>query len=147
MYSGLVSLGALSCECFSPCGGNICAAYRCVDIARNRNSHRGAFELLRLSSSSTSNIHSAQAGHLATSKTELIIGEQSAILSHLAELWKIQLFRLIYFSEFLLVLIFRPEAEKGTARVVYLVLWPDSLERIVNRRLRRCLRFGLPTGL
>tara|TARA_B110000881_G_C18339610_1_gene395831 strand:+ start:79 stop:522 length:444 start_codon:yes stop_codon:yes gene_type:complete len=147
MYSALVSLGALFCECLSPCGGNICAAYRCVAIARNRNSHRGAFELLRLSSSSTSNIHSAQAGHLATSKTELIIGEQSASLSHLGKLWEIQLSRVIYFSEFLLVLIFRPEAEKGTARVVHLVLWPDSLERIEDRRLRRYLRFDLLTGL
>ncbi len=54
---------------------------------------------------------------------------------------------MIYFSEFLLVLIFRPEAEKGTARVVHLVLWPDSLERIEDRRLRRYLRFDLPTGL
>ena len=54
---------------------------------------------------------------------------------------------MIYFSEFLLVLIFRPEAEKGAARVVHLVLWPDSLERIEDRRLRRYLRFDLPTGL
>ena len=48
---------------------------------------------------------------------------------------EIQLSRVFYFSEFLLVLIFRPEAEKGAARVVYLVLWPDSLERIEDRSL------------
>ena len=131
----------------SPYGDNIYAAYRCVVIARNRNSHRGAFELLRLSSSSTSNIHSAQAGHLATSKTELIIGEQSASLSHLGKLWEMQLPSVIYFSEFLLMLSFRPEAEKGAARVVHLVLWPDSLERSGDRRLRRYLRFDLPTRL
>ena len=131
----------------SPYGDNIYAAYRCVVIARNRNSHRGAFELLRLSSSSTSNIHSPQAGHLATSKTELIIGEQSASLSHLGKLWEMQLPSVIYFSEFLLMLSFRPEAEKGAARVVHLVLWPDSLERSGDRCLRRYLRFDLPTGL
>ena len=40
-----------------------------------------------------------------------------------------------YFSEFLLVLSFRPETEKEAAKVVHLVLWPDSLERIEDRPL------------
>ena len=80
-------------------------------------------------------------------KLELIIGEQSASLSHLGKLWEMQLPSVIYFSEFLLMLSFRPEAEKGAARVVHLVLWPDSLERSGDRRLRRYLRFDLPTRL
>lgn len=80
-------------------------------------------------------------------KTELIIGEQSASLSHLGKLWEMQLPSVIYFSEFLLVLSFRPEAEKRAARVVHLVLWPDSLARSEDRRLRRYLRFDLPTSL
>ncbi len=46
-------------------------------------------------------------------KTEIIISEQSASLSHLGKLWEMQLPSLIYFSEFLLVLSFRPEADKG----------------------------------
>ena len=54
---------------------------------------------------------------------------------------------LIYFSEFLLVLSFRLEAEKGTAGAFHLVLWPDSLERSGDRRLRHYLRFDLPTRL
>jgi len=53
----------------------------------------------------------------------------------------------IYFSEFLLVLNFRPEAEKGAAKAIHLVLWPDSLARRENRRLRRYLRFDLPSRL
>ena len=54
-----------------------------------------------------------------------------------------------YFSEFLLVLSFRPETEKEAAKVVHLVLWPDSLERSESedRRLRRYLRFDLPASL
>ena len=80
-------------------------------------------------------------------KLGLIIGEQSASLSHLGKLWEMQLPSVIYFSEFLLMLSFRPEAEKGAARVVHLVLWPDSLERSGDRRLRCYLRFDLPTRL
>jgi uncharacterized membrane protein len=51
-------------------------------------------------------------------KTEIIITEQSASLSHLGKLWEMQLPSVIYFSEFLPVLSFRPEAEKGTAEIV-----------------------------
>jgi hypothetical protein len=58
-----------------------------------------------------------------------------------------QLPGVIYFSEFLLVLNFRPEAEKGAAKAIHLVLWPDSLARRENRRLRRYLRFDLPSRL
>ncbi|MFT7471122.1 MAG: hypothetical protein ACI8XU_001017 [Kiritimatiellia bacterium] len=80
-------------------------------------------------------------------KPELVISEQSASLSHLGKLWEMQLPSVIYFSEFLLVLSFRPEAEKGAARAVHLVLWPDSLKRSEHRRLRRYLRFDLPASL
>jgi hypothetical protein len=80
-------------------------------------------------------------------KPELIIGEQSASLSHLGKVWEMQLPSVVYFSEFLLVLNFRPEAEKGSARAIHLVLWPDSLARSEDRRLRRYLRFDLPTSL
>ena len=78
---------------------------------------------------------------------ELIIGEQSASLSHLGKLWEMQLPSVIYFSEFMLVLSFRPEAEEGSARAIHLVLWPDSLARREDRRLRRYLRFDLPSSL
>ena len=80
-------------------------------------------------------------------KPELIIGEQSASLSYLGKLWEMQLPSVTYFSEFLLVLSFRPETEKEAAKVVHLVLWPDSLERSEDRRLRRYLRFDLPDSL
>ncbi|PCI76024.1 MAG: hypothetical protein COB20_11550 [SAR86 cluster bacterium] len=80
-------------------------------------------------------------------KPELVIGEQSCRLSHLGKLWEMQLPSVIYFSEFLLVLSFRPEAENDLARVIHLVLWPDSLARIEDRRLRRYLRFDLPSSL
>jgi hypothetical protein len=78
---------------------------------------------------------------------ELIIGEQSASLSCRGKLREMQLPGVIYFSEFLLVLSFRPEAEKGAAKAIHLVLWPDSLARRENRRLRRYLRFDLPSRL
>lgn len=80
-------------------------------------------------------------------KPELVIGEQSASLSHLGKLWEMQLPSVIYCSEFLLVLNFRPEAEKGLASAIRLVLWPDSLARSEDRRLRRYLRFDLPSSL
>ena len=74
-------------------------------------------------------------------KAEIIISEQSASLSHLGKLWEMQLPSLIYFSEFLLVLSFRPEVE-----AVHLVLLPDSLDYSEDRRLRRHLRFDLPAS-
>jgi hypothetical protein len=80
-------------------------------------------------------------------KPELIIGEQSASLGYLGKSWEMQLPSVIYFSEFLLVLSFRPEARKGSARAIHLVLWPDSLARSEDRRLRRYLRFDLPSSL
>ena len=80
-------------------------------------------------------------------KPELIIGQQSASLCHLGKLREMQLPSVIYFSEFLLVLSFRPEAEEGSAGAIHLVLWPDSLVRSEARRLRRYLRFDLPSSL
>jgi len=77
-------------------------------------------------------------------KTEIIISEQSASLSHLGKLWEMQLPSLIYFSEFLLVLSFRSEATKEAAEAFHLVSMPDSLECNEDRRLRRYLRFDLP---
>ena len=80
-------------------------------------------------------------------KPGLIIGEQSASLSHLGKLWALQLPSMIYFSKLLLVLSFRPEAEMGSAIVVHLVLWFDSLGRSEGRRLRGHPCFDLPTRL
>tara|TARA_B110000444_G_scaffold254534_1_gene287233 strand:+ start:638 stop:1006 length:369 start_codon:yes stop_codon:yes gene_type:complete len=80
-------------------------------------------------------------------RPELTIGEQSASMSYLGKVWEMQLPSVIYLSEFLMVLSFRPEAEMGSAQAVYLVLWPDSLRRSEDRRLRRYLRFDLPTNL
>ena len=77
---------------------------------------------------------------------ELIISQQTASLSHLGKLWEMQLPRVIYFSEFLLVLSFRPEAKRSAASAVHLVLWPDSLACSEDRRLRRYLRFDLPAS-
>ena len=78
---------------------------------------------------------------------ELVIGEQSVRLSRLGRTEEMQLPSVIYFSEFLLVLCFRPEARKDSARAIHLVLWPDSLRRSEQRRLRRYLRFDLPGSL
>ena len=86
-------------------------------------------------------------GSWQRAKAEFIIGEQVARLSYLGKLWEMQLPSVIYFSEFLLVLSFNPEAEKGGARALHLVLWPDSLTRSEDRRLRRYLRFDLPSKL
>ena len=79
-------------------------------------------------------------------KTEIIISEQSASLSHLGKLWEMQLPSVIYLSEFQLVLSFRPEAEKEAAEAAHLVLLPDSPKYIEDRRLRRYLRFNLPAS-
>ena len=78
---------------------------------------------------------------------ELVIGEQFVRLSHLGKSREMQLPSVIYFGEFLLVLCFRPEVERGSARAIHLVLWPDSLGRSEQRRLRRYLRFDLPGSL
>ena len=53
----------------------------------------------------------------------------------------------VYMSEFLLVLRFRPEMKKPRCRLRYLVLWPDSLVSAESRRLRRFLRFDLVQDL
>ena len=91
--------------------------------------------------------YAGRRGSWQRAKPELIIGEQAARLSYLGKLWEMQLPSVIYFSEFLLVLSFDPEAEKGGARAIHLVLWPDSLARSEDRRLRRYLRFDLPSKL
>ena len=82
-------------------------------------------------------------------KPKLIIAEQFARLNHLGQVWEMQLPDVVYFSEFLLVLSFRPETEAGTGKadMIHLVLWPDSLSRSEDRRLRRYLRFDLATSL
>lgn len=83
-------------------------------------------------------------GRWQQANPELIIGGQSARLSRYGKVGEMQLPRVIYLSEFLMVLSFRPEAEKDLARAMHLVLWPDSLVGKEERRLRRYLRFDLP---
>lgn len=80
-------------------------------------------------------------------KPKLIITEQYIRLDYLGATWTMQAPRVIYFSEFLLVLSFLPEFGSGKGRAVQLVLWPDSLARSEGRRLRRYLRFDLPVSL
>ena len=78
---------------------------------------------------------------------QLLIGEQSARLDWRGETREVQLPRVVYCSEFLLVLSFRPEPGGGAVGALRIALWPDSLARSENRRLRRYLRFDLPANL
>lgn len=83
-------------------------------------------------------------GSWQQAKPELIIGEQSVRLNWSGKLREMKLPRVVYLSEFLLVLSFRPEAEQDSSTAMHLVLWPDSLVPREERRLRRYLRFDLP---
>lgn len=80
-------------------------------------------------------------------RAQLSIGAQSARLHCSQKVLELELPSVSYFSEFLLVLCFRLESEKGGGAIVRLLLWPDSLARHEERRLRRYLRFDLPPQL
>ena len=51
---------------------------------------------------------------------------------------------LSFFSEFLMVLNFRPVPATGSrpGRPIRVVIWPDTLSEVEDRRLRRYLRFN-----
>ncbi len=85
----------------------------------------------------------------------LVIGQQSAQVSQFGKMVATELPVVGYMSEFLLVLNLHQElvdtghasgAGRHSAKPVKLVLWPDSLSRRDNRRLRRYLRFDCPNG-
>lgn len=83
----------------------------------------------------------------------VVIGQQSAHIDFLGQRLATELPQQNYVSEFLLVLTFKREGaaahnrtRKGrkSAGSIKLVLWPDSLSRSDNRRIRRYLRFDCP---
>jgi len=87
-----------------------------------------------------------RAGRWRSANPELIIGEQAASLVQFGMIKEMRLPTVVYFSEFLIVLRFLPEEDYSQAKAVHLTLWPDSLLGSEARRLRRYLRFDLPTG-
>jgi Membrane-bound toxin component of toxin-antitoxin system len=81
----------------------------------------------------------------------LILAEQGATLGYRGRLWEARPPTVSYFSEFLLVLRF-PQAvavqgEVAAVESIDLVVWPDSLSGVAQKRLRRYLRFDLPASL
>jgi hypothetical protein len=82
-------------------------------------------------------------GGLLPLRPALVLGQQSAKFYGAGIVQETALPNVVYMSEFLLVLRFRPETEKPWRRLRHLVLWPDSLISAEGRRLRRFLRFDL----
>ncbi len=85
----------------------------------------------------------------------LTIGQQSAQVRQFGKMLATELPVVAYMSEFLLVLNLHRElvdtghetyARGYSAKPIKLVLWPDSLSRRDNRRLRRYLHFDCPGG-
>ena len=82
----------------------------------------------------------------------LMLGQQHGLLQVGVLEVTVDLPRIRYFSEFLIVLGFQPRlttaASPGSgyrlARAMNVVIWPDSLSRAEDRHLRRYLRFDCP---
>ncbi len=77
----------------------------------------------------------------------LFIAEEFARVDYRGRLVEAELPGLIYLSEFLIVLELRALSELADADSMRLVLWPDSLTRSEDCRLRRYLRFELRSSL
>lgn len=77
---------------------------------------------------------------LVESAPQLQLAPQFARIDYRGELSEMRPPQLKYFSEWLLVLSF---SSGGEGAQLPLVLWPDSLSRRDDRRLRRYLRFDL----
>ena len=86
-------------------------------------------------------------GGLLSLRPALVLGQQSTKFYSAGNMQETALPNVLYISEFLLVLRFRPEMNKPRCRPRYLVLWPDSLISAESRRLRRFLRFDLVQDL
>jgi hypothetical protein len=90
------------------------------------------------------------ANECSHSGPKLSIARDFALLGEVGRQRRLPLPTLVYFSEFLVVLCFRPQAGAASlqrSRASHLVLWPDSLRRCDDRRLRRYLRFEQPHDL
>lgn len=82
----------------------------------------------------------------------IMLGQQHGLLQFAAREVTVSLPSIRYYSEFLIVLSFEPRltpaASPGSrlrlARSINVVIWPDSLGRADDRRLRRYLRFDCP---
>ncbi len=92
-------------------------------------------------------------GSIEISPAILSIGQDSAQLRQRGGLVTTELPRVSYWSEYLLVLHLRAEQDystdgsaipKRSRKAMKLVLWPDSLSRADNKKLRRYLRFDCP---
>ena len=86
-------------------------------------------------------------GGLLPLRPALVLGQQSAKFYGAGTMQETALPNVVYMSELLLVLRFRPEMEKPQCRPRYLVLWPDSLVSAEGMRLRRFLAFDLVRAL
>jgi len=80
---------------------------------------------------------------LVDSAPQLQLAPQFARMDYRGKLRELRPPQLRYFSELLLVLSFRSAATVSAGAQLPLVLWPDSLSRRDDRRLRRYLRFDL----
>ncbi|MEX0962557.1 MAG: protein YgfX [Pseudohongiellaceae bacterium] len=83
---------------------------------------------------------------LLSRKPKLQLAQDFARIDYRGDLYETSLPVVIYNSEFLLVLQLR-NAGGGAVNTIPLVLWPDSLDRGEDRRLRRYLRFELGSDL
>lgn len=77
----------------------------------------------------------------------LMLGPQFARIDYRGRVYETAPPRVIYMSEFLIVLNMRRSQKVGSPKSIPLVLWPDSLLRAEEARLRRYLRFELPENL
>ena len=82
--------------------------------------------------------------HGARKPDALRLGNEQCALSYQAREVATELPRIHYFSEYLLVLRLQPLPQQWgpIEQEIWLVLYPDSLSRDHDRRLRRYLRFG-----
>ena len=86
-------------------------------------------------------------GRLVPAQPKLLLAQQFARLDYRGRVHETELPSVTYLSEFLVVLSLRSSVSAASASRFYLVLWPDTLRRAEDRRLRRYLRFELPENL
>lgn len=85
-------------------------------------------------------------------RLHVMLGQQHGVLQFGAREVPVSLPCIRYFSEFLIVLSFKPRLAPVASGMTWLwqeksinvVIWPDSLSRADDRRLRRYLRFDCP---
>lgn len=82
----------------------------------------------------------------------MMLGQQHGVLYFAAQDLTVRLPHIYYYSEFLIVLRFERElvpavpqaSQRWRRKSVCVAIWPDSLSKADNRRLRRYLRFDCP---